>query len=490
MRVVAIFHLTVNIISRARGHSVVAAAAYRSCSTLRDERYGTTHYASRKRRVALSEIMAPPGAPAWVQDRETLWNRVEAAEGRKDSQLARLVEIGLPLELGCDAWADLVRDYVGRTFVARGMIADFCIREDQHNPQSHILLTLRSVTQSGFGPKERRWNGKAALLEWRAGWADRVNEHLARAGHAVQIDHRTLVAQQIELIPGRRIGIGRPRERRGELPSHLQDRIDEQRRIAHDNGEAILEDPCVALRALTQQRPTFTQDDLARFLRPRTDGPEQFEAVLRAVTASPDTVALDPDTLGPRRFTSRDMLEAAKSLRQRTESMAGRRGHGIPPERVAWDTRSAMSDQRRRACEYLISDGDAKALVLSSGAKAQVLETAHRAWEAEGWETAVAAACLIAGEGLETQSGLKPRTVVAWEDAWREGRDTLVRQSVLLIDGAETLGLKQLERFMAHADRARAKIGLLGDFDRMQKMRIETPFSEVLRKIGPPDAIS
>jgi hypothetical protein len=35
-----------------------------------------------------------PGAVDWVFDREQLWNAVEAAERRKDAQLAREIEIG------------------------------------------------------------------------------------------------------------------------------------------------------------------------------------------------------------------------------------------------------------------------------------------------------------------------------------------------------------------------------------------------------------
>src|SRR6202521_4144261 len=95
----AIYHLTAKVISRARGQSIIAAAAYRSGSALRDERYGLTHNYTRNRKAAHSEIMSPAGAPVWVHDRETLWNRVEAGERRKDSQLARAIEIGLPVEL-------------------------------------------------------------------------------------------------------------------------------------------------------------------------------------------------------------------------------------------------------------------------------------------------------------------------------------------------------------------------------------------------------
>ena len=88
----AIYHLTANVVSRARGQSAVAAAAYRMGATLRDQRYGVTHNYVGKRGVSHAEIIAPDGAPAWVGDRQELWNRVEARELRKDSQLARLIE--------------------------------------------------------------------------------------------------------------------------------------------------------------------------------------------------------------------------------------------------------------------------------------------------------------------------------------------------------------------------------------------------------------
>ena len=105
----AIYHLTANVISRARGQSMVAVAAYRLGAALRDQRYGVTHNYVGKRGVTHSEIMAPAVAPHWAHDREALWNTVEASESRKDSQLARLIEVGLPIELSGDERVALVR---------------------------------------------------------------------------------------------------------------------------------------------------------------------------------------------------------------------------------------------------------------------------------------------------------------------------------------------------------------------------------------------
>ena len=467
----AIFHLSANVISRARGQSVVAAAAYRSGTKLRDARYGSLHDYTGKPGREHSEIMAPCGAPDWVRDRETLWNRVESVELRKDSQLARTIEVGLPVELPSEECLSLVRDYISRTFVAKGMIADFCIRRDNpSNPLAHILLTLREVTPAGFGPKARQWNGKANLLEWRAAWAERANEHLARAGHAMRIDHRTLEAQQIELTPARRVGLRVALDGGAGLPDHLTDRVAEQRTISRENGEAILEDPGIALRALAHRSPTFTHEDIARFLRSRTDGAAQFDAAYLAVTGFEGLVALPIEHDGHARFTSRDMLEAAKSLRQRVVSMATRRGHGVTPQALT-AALSPFKGEDQRTLEYLLGEGDAKAVLLAAHpGTASLLTAARGAWDREGLKL----------------YGILPRALAPRLDAWSQGHDVPTRASVLVVDGAEMISLKPLERLVAIADKARAKIVLIGDSEQSRAMNFDSPFQDVLRETGLP----
>jgi hypothetical protein len=83
----AIYHLHVKVIGRTSGSSAVASAAYRSGSRLRDERLDRSHDFSSKRRVVHSEVMLLENAPEAWNDRERLWNDVEAFEIRKDAQL-------------------------------------------------------------------------------------------------------------------------------------------------------------------------------------------------------------------------------------------------------------------------------------------------------------------------------------------------------------------------------------------------------------------
>ncbi|MDP8985356.1 MAG: MobA/MobL family protein [Pseudomonadota bacterium] len=480
----AIYHLTANIISRARGQRVVAAAAYRAGAALRDERYGVTHNYAARRDTLHAEIMAPEGSPAWVQDREMLWNSVEAREVRKDSQLARVIEVGLPMELSADEHIALVRDYIAQQFVAKGMIADFVIRRNTNNPHAHILLTLRALTQSGFGPKERRWNGKAALLEWRSAWAGRVNEHLARAGHAVSIDHRTLEAQQIELTPGRRVG-GRARQS-DAVPDYIGERIAEQQLIARQNGRTILEDPTVALRAITHQRPTFTMQELTQFLRSRTESAAQLDAALLAISRSADLVALD-GAGGQERFTSRDMIEAHQSLVRRAASMLLRRGHAVDTDRrLAVLGQSTLTDAERCSFDYVVSDGDLKALTTGAAAKAVLLPAARHAWHAQGLTVEGAAPSAAEARHLEAATGIGSQDLAQCEERWHRGLGRLTRDTVFVLDGAQLLGLKQLERALAAADNARAKIVLMADSDQLRAMKAEPPFCTLLRQVPAP----
>ena len=199
--VMAIYHMHATVISRASGGSAVAAAAYRSGKKLIDERTGEQHDYSRRDGVDGAEIIAPEGAPDWVRDRDRLWNSGEAAEKRKDSQVAREVRVALPRELDPEQRRELVRGFVQAEFAGRGMVADVSYHDgNSGNPHAHILLTTRELHSDGFGGKDRSWNSKELLSGWREQWAASANRALDRAGSRERIDHRTLEAQRVEAI--------------------------------------------------------------------------------------------------------------------------------------------------------------------------------------------------------------------------------------------------------------------------------------------------
>ena len=238
------YRLSAQMISRSQGRSAVAAAAYRSGSKLVDERTGEEHDFSRKRGVTHSEIILPPNTPDWMKDRAQLWNAVEKAETRKNSQLARELQLSLPHELTHEQRVELVRSFVTEHCVAKGMIADIAFHDpdthemaDQRNYHAHIMLTTREFFGDQWAKiKNRDWHKKDLIEGWRFEWKEHQNAMLKRHGHSERVDHRSLEDQGIFREPQQHMGpIATEIERSGRA-SH---RGNENRDIAARNGSYL-----------------------------------------------------------------------------------------------------------------------------------------------------------------------------------------------------------------------------------------------------------
>ena len=227
---IAIYHWNIGIVSRGKGKSAVAAAAYRSGEKLTNEWDGMTHDYTRKGGVVHTEIMLPSHAPPSFSDRSILWNSVELYEKAGNAQLAREIDAALPIELSREEQIRLVREYCSSQFVSRGMCVDFAIHDTgKGNPHCHIMLTMRPLDERGaWAAKSRKeydldekgerirlpsgrykthkvdltgWNDKGNALLWRKAWADLTNDFLERNGSPQRIDHRSNAERGIDEIP-------------------------------------------------------------------------------------------------------------------------------------------------------------------------------------------------------------------------------------------------------------------------------------------------
>jgi len=451
----AIYHLHVKVIGRKSGQSAVASAAYRSASRMRDERLGRDQDFTAKRGVVHSEVLLPEGAPEAWTDHERLWNDVEAFEVRKDAQLAREVEFAIPRELTQAQGIELARDFAQAEFVNQGMIADLNVHWDigedgMPKPHAHVMLTMRSVDENGFGPKVRDWNRTEMVERWRERWAELANERLAELDIDARIDHRSFEAQGITLEPQSQIGA--PAQRIEGEGIEAADRAEMHREIAWGNGARIIADPSIALDAITHQQSTFTRRDMARFAHRHSDGMDQFNEVMGAIRNAPDLVELGQDGRGEDRFTTRQMIEAEQRLHRAAEVMAER---------------------------------DLGMVVGYAGTgKSAMLGVAREAWEAAGYEVRGVALSGIAAENLEGGSGIASRTIASLEHGWKNGRDTLTSRDVLVIDEAGMVGTRQLERVLSHAAEAGAKVVLVGDPQQLQSIEAGAAFRSIHDRHG------
>jgi Ti-type conjugative transfer relaxase TraA len=494
----AIYHLHVKVIGRKAGSSAVASAAYRSASRLRDERLDRSHDFSSKRGVVHSEVLLPENAPEAWSDRERLWNDVEGFEVRKDAQLAREVEFAIPREMTEAQGIDLARDFVRGEFVDRGMIADLNVHWDMAEdgmpkPHAHVMLTMRAVDENGFGQKVRDWNRTAMVERWRRRWAELANERLAELDIDARIDHRSLEARGIALEPQSQIGVPAKRiEGRGiEGQGTEADRAEMHREIARGNGEQIISDPSLALKAITHQQSTFTRRDMAKFAHRHSDGLDQFNQVVGAIRSAPDLVELGKDARGEDRFTTLDMIETEQRLHRAAEVMAERERHGVQDrDREAALARAEARDlvllgEQAGALAHITDGRDLSIVVGHAGTgKSATLGVARQAWEAAGYEVRGVALSGIAAENLESGSGIASRTIASMEHGWEQGRDGLSSRDVLVIDEAGIVGTRQLERVLSHAAEAGAKVVLVGDPQQLQAIEAGAALRSIHERHG------
>jgi hypothetical protein len=199
-----------NVIRRSR--SATAAAAYRACCVIEDEREGRTHDYSRKQGLEHAEIMLPKDAASWARDRATLWNAAELAERNKDKRAkqaekanattAREFLFSFPAELSKEGRLRAARRIAAHVVEAHEVAADFAIHEpgregDERNFHCHMLMTTRRVGAKGLGAKTREWDdrksGPKLAKELRAFIAATLNDELKAEGKdaAVYVEHRS-----------------------------------------------------------------------------------------------------------------------------------------------------------------------------------------------------------------------------------------------------------------------------------------------------------
>lgn len=200
------FHCQAKVISRTRGQSAVACAAYRARAVLEDERYGKVQDFSRIKGLEFVWHAAPADAPAWAKDVGQTWNAVERVEVRRNSTLAREYVAAFPHQLSAEQREWMLKDFVREEFTRKGLIATAVIhapdKGDERNFHSHVMVAERPVDAEGWSKhKDRSLQSKETLAEVREKWAELGARQLERAGFEIEAErwrhgHKSLKQQE------------------------------------------------------------------------------------------------------------------------------------------------------------------------------------------------------------------------------------------------------------------------------------------------------
>ena len=524
----AITHFTPQLISRGDGRSAVAAAAYRHCAKMENEREGRVADFSHKPGKVHDEFVLPADAPAWARSlvadqsvagaSEKFWNKVEEFETRKDAQLAKELIMALPRELTTEQNIALMREFVAEHISTRGLVADWVFHDAPGNPHAHLMTTLRPLSEGGFGGKRvpvlgengkpartksgqiayRLWAGdKADFVALREAWYEIQNKHLHINGHDLYVDGRSYAARGIDLEPTTHIGVAsKALQRQATAAGRVPDleRLAVHEAVRRENAQRIERRPEIVLDAISREKSVFDERDVARYLHRYVDDPGRFANLMARIKESPEAVrieaaGIDADTgeVFPERYATREMirLEAEMASQAAHLSSDGRFTVAGSVRAEVLASQKLLSDEQVIAIERITGYERMAVIVGRAGAgKTTMMKAAREVWEASGYRVVGGALAGKAAEGLEREAGIASRTLASWQLQWERGRMQLDNRTVFVIDEAGMVSSRQMAQFVSAVAHSGAKIVLVGDADQLQPIEAGAAFRSLANRVG------
>ncbi len=232
----ALFSLHCSIISRGKGGSIIGTGAYNNRLRLKESRTGKVYNYSARKDILAKGLLLPENAPQRLHDFQKFFEELDAAEKRKDAQLARDIIIALPNELSLKDQIALVEEFCRDNFVNESYAANYAIhrgsfekerspkdilpaQERKDNPHAHLIIPFRKVGEDGFSKtklESRTKDPKQQLVSLRKSWADIQNRAFERLGLPVRVSHLSLKEQGIDRQPALHMGaLAMSQERKG-----------------------------------------------------------------------------------------------------------------------------------------------------------------------------------------------------------------------------------------------------------------------------------
>ncbi len=486
-------------ISRCSGGSAVRSAAYNAREAIQAERTGEVFHFRHRDAPEHHEVLLPEGAAPRFAEAGALWNAAEAAERRKDAQVAREIVLALPAdaEVFNEDRIALARSFAEQHFVAKGLAVQLDVHaphgaeaeSERANWHAHLLITTRRLEGEQFNakkardldPEVRQAGGRARVADgaaWGELWREHQDAYFREHGLAARVDATATHAQE-------HIGPVRMRRAGSEI-------VERAETIRQANQEAA-RDPAQVLAALTRNNATFTERDLDRFLSKQLgeegrDATKEIAAVRAAVLNSRDLAPLHDRETGEAagRFTTRQVREEERAAMAAAGGLArGRSGAVSERSAQAATAERTLRPDQAAAFTHAIGAGNLKLIEGRAGTgKSYTLAAIRDAHERDGKRVVGLAPTNAVAQDLAADGFREAGTVHAALFKLKNGRTSWDRSTVVVVDEAAMLDTKVTGELLAAARQAGAKVVLAGDDRQLASIERGGLFAELRQRHG------
>lgn len=451
-------------VSRSSGGNACRKASYNQREVMRCERTGELFSFKEREGNVHHEVLLPQGAHKKFKNSSVLWNEVEVAERRINSQLAKEFVLALPddAQVTLEDRIELTKRF-GQIFVDKGV----AVQVDVHSPHdgeknwhAHLLVTTRRFADEGltFGAKARDLDpvirgGKVIEANlWGEVWRDIQNDYFEEKGYDIRVD-------PIGIIPQEHLGPVRMRH-------HLNEAVLRAELLQKAN-EKIAQNPQAVLEEMTRNRSVFRQKDVELFLRKHVPESER-EELLERVLAHPEVISLYPKETKEKSgyFTTKQVRVEEEKLLRFADTIAHGSGYRLPSHAIAkgLDDRT-LTDEQRKAYDLCVSSGQNLSIIQGRAGvgKSYVLNAIREAHEANNLRVLGLAPTNKVATDLKNDGFMDAKTCHSFLFAYKNNREKLDSNTTVIVDEAGMLGTALSVELFNVIKSNGAKLILVGD---------------------------
>ncbi len=246
---------------------------------------------------------------------------------------------------------------------------------------------------------------------------------------------------------------------------------------------------------LTEQASTFTRTDVVDALAKHLPiAPSAQEALTQAEQAADRFLAeravriAHDRRLGVERFSTPELLALERQLVDGATQRTGDRCAIVRPEiiRQVLDRHATAGEDQAAMVRDLTQGGDGVAVVVgrAGSGKTWTLGVAREAFELDGYRALGCAPTGIATVGLADEGFTDARTIDRLLLDLQHGREELDERTVLVVDEAAMVATRKLAPLLEHAERAGAKVVLVGDDRQFASIQAGGGFRALRLRLG------
>lgn len=477
----AIAFARVSIHSRSKGHSTIAASSYRAGIKLLDSRTGRSHDYSNRDDVVYNEVLLPKDSNNSFLSRENLWNAIERAETRKNSQLCKDIVLALPKEISREHQIEITKQFAQEHFTQNGLPADIAIHDKGNgNPHAHILIPTRRLEGNKFFKHKARdlnpafYKGKVIEGDiWSERWREFQNEYFIENNLDLTVDLNHIISERHH---------GKVRD----IENHYlfqEKKLIQQARIKLTR-KSIKE----FISRLSDNSSVFTLRDVEKLLfktYQSSNTPEEYLTHVEKVINHKEIVSLGKNNQNQECYTTRSQFQQEANLLNDIEILMCRKNDSCSQTLQPLDQKYILSDEQCEAFKHITQGPDISVVIGRPGTgKSYLLKPVNEYYKQLGHDVIGAALSGKVSKSLQSETGIQSSTLKSLNYRLDNNLLKLSNKHVVVIDEAGMIDFSNMSRLIKHVKKAKAKVILIGDPDQLKPIHKGEIFRGIAARTG------